>query len=118
MSTKNATTRSKLSNGKSGSGARNSIQQPSARSSRRTNRGADITSSRKSKTVCHRERIGDVNFAGASAFKRFFINPGVLETFSWLRDESTDWEQYRFSKLSFEYVPTCQRAVLEQLPWP
>lgn len=54
------------------------------------------------------EMIGEVNATGDSVpteITHFEINPGLTGIFPRLSTPASIWEQYRFTKLEFEYVP-------------
>lgn len=54
-----------------------------------------------------RELIGDVSGTTGFGTTRYIINPGLSQTFPWLSGEADKWEQYRFHRLRFVYVPRC-----------
>jgi len=86
-----------------------SYSAPVAISSRQAGRRASIRSGKRGKPtiVAHRELIADtVN--GSTTFgvaKTFSINPGLATTFPWLSTQATQYEEYRFRSLKFEWVP-------------
>jgi len=73
--------------------------------------------------VKHREYIGDilssVNFqvwgpgsvSGAAIDTGYRINPEAAGTFPWLSGIAGSFEQYEFTGMAFEYVPTCGDAL-------
>jgi hypothetical protein len=54
-----------------------------------------------------RELVGDVAGSVAFATTRYILNPGISQSFPWLSGEADKWEQYRFHRLRFVYVPRC-----------
>lgn len=49
------------------------------------------------------------SIAGSTLFasNEFNINPGLTQVFPWLSGEASKWQQYRFHRLVFRYVPRC-----------
>jgi hypothetical protein len=62
---------------------------------------------RRSWRFSGRELIGDINGSTSFVTTKYSLNPGIGESFPWLSGEADKWEQYRFHKLRFEYVPRC-----------
>jgi len=54
--------------------------------------------------IVHREFLQTVS--GSTGFSTLTIpvNPGLPDTFPWLAPQAAQWEQYRFNRLSFEYI--------------
>jgi len=74
--------------------------------------------SRENKPVIvrHREYITDITTSTLPFVQRgpgnttnlgYRLNPAASSTFAWLSNIATNFEQYKFLKLKFEYVPTC-----------
>lgn len=60
------------------------------------------------KRIIHSELVGTVTGSDSFTVKNALaLNPGVASTFPWLSGQAIFWEQYRFNKLVFEYVPRC-----------
>jgi len=53
------------------------------------------------------ELVGDVSGSVAFATTRYVLNPGIASSFPWLSGEADKWEQYRFHRLTYRYVPRC-----------
>jgi len=64
--------------------------------------------SARSFTIIHRECLGTVgmHLSGGTESVEYSVNAGS-PVFPWLSTVAVAFERYRFSKLSFEYVPTC-----------
>jgi hypothetical protein len=76
---------------------------------------APRTQRSKSGTVCisHREMI-EGSIGNSSVFEvqnSFFLQPGNKATFPWLSVQAAQYEQYRFKRLSFQYVPIVGTSV-------
>lgn len=50
------------------------------------------------------ELVGNVAGSVDFAYTRYYVNPGMVNTFPWLSQEANRWEQYRFHSLRFRYV--------------
>jgi len=77
-----------------------------------TGQGAQVTASKDSCRVVHREFIGNVT--GSEAFAvggTYPVNPGMVTTFPWLSGIARNWESYRFRRLSFKYYTRTGTAV-------
>jgi hypothetical protein len=61
--------------------------------------------------VVHREFIGDVFGSTAFTSTQFGINPGDVGTFPWLSGLASNFEEYKFHGLVFEYRPTSGASV-------
>lgn len=64
-------------------------------------------------TITHRELI-EGSILGSAAFAvaaSFCLQPGDKKTFPWLSIQATQYEQYRFKKLQFHYVPIVGTSV-------
>lgn len=80
---------------------------PVAVSNPRVSRTATIKNMGKVTRVTHRELIlpslpGSVNWAILSTFN---LNPGLPATFPWLSTIASNFAEYRFNSLMFEFVP-------------
>jgi hypothetical protein len=75
---------------------------PISRGKTMQNRGPSING-RKKTIVCHSEYLGDV--AGSAAFSNtpYAVNPGLVQSFPWAAAIATQYEQYRFTKLTYRY---------------
>ena len=62
--------------------------------------------------VRHREYIGDVLASTGFSLRKFTVNPGLPETFPWLAQIATAYEQYRWRGILFEFVSTSSDALL------
>jgi len=70
---------------------------------------ARITASRGKKptVITHRELING-SVAGSTTFtvqNSYSLNPGIAATFPWLSTQASQYEEYKFRSLSFQYVP-------------
>jgi hypothetical protein len=66
----------------------------------------NVTMSKDSCRVIHRELLGNVSGVSTSAFtisSTFALNPGIVATFPWLSNIAQNWEAYRFNKLRVCY---------------
>jgi hypothetical protein len=81
---------------------------PVGLSNRFVSRRARIKRGRKGPTVItHRELING-SVAGSTSFtiqSTYPLNPGNATTFPWLSTQASQYEEYRFRKVTFEYVP-------------
>jgi hypothetical protein len=69
-------------------------------------RAPNVTMSKDSCRVVHRELLGNVSGTGTTAFtiaSTFALNPGVVQTFPWLSNMAQNWETYRFNSLRICY---------------
>jgi len=70
---------------------------------------ASFGNERQSTSVKHREYLQDVlsgPVAGAFSTTQFAINPGLVTTFPYLAQIASNFEEYRFKGLAFEFVST------------
>lgn len=68
----------------------------------------------RSNRISHKEFIKDIYpSATLGAFKNevFAVNPGLAETFPWLSQIATNYEEYRFHGLVFQYKSTSSDAL-------
>lgn len=64
-------------------------------------------SSKGSVIITHRELMADISTVnGVTKFLHFPLNPGMANTFHWLRCTALNYEFYRFHALAFEYDTT------------
>lgn len=82
---------------------------PVTLSNRFVSRTAKIrrSSGRGPTVISHREMISG-SIAGSTAFaiqSTLNINPGLAKSFPWLSTQASQYEEYRFTKLRYEYVP-------------
>lgn len=69
---------------------------------------AKISTKRKGSTVItHRELVepGLMGSTGYSLQAEYALNPGLKSTFPWLSVQAAQYQEYKFLKLSFDYVP-------------
>jgi hypothetical protein len=59
----------------------------------------------------HREYLGDVNATAAFSARYFPINPGMFNTFPYLAGIASNFQQYRFKGLVFEFKSTSAVAL-------
>jgi len=73
------------------------------------------TTRSKTGTVCvaHRELIdGSIGYSSSFEVQNsFFLQPGDKNTFPWLSIQAAQYEQYRFKRLSFTFVPIVGTSV-------
>jgi len=58
--------------------------------------------------IRHREFVGEI--LGNSTFKvqhALVLNPGMMLSFPWLSKMASNWEQYSFKNLIYNYIPRC-----------
>ncbi len=58
--------------------------------------------------IVHREKIATIttNTVGTFAvLNTYALNPGLSSSFPWLSNEALGWEQYRFNRVRFIFVP-------------
>jgi len=86
-----------------------------------TNGPPTVMNDGKSFVMRHREYIGDMYSAGGSAngvspfaVQLFSINPGVSDTFPWLSDVASNFEQYSIEGIIYEYKSLYSDAVVTQ----
>jgi len=75
-----------------------------------------FSSTRATNIVCHREYIGDV--VGTTAFTNtlYPLNPGVSNAFPWLQGIASNYQQYRFHGMVFEFRPLITDFVTSGAP--
>lgn len=61
--------------------------------------------------VRHREYIGDVVGSTLFSATTYLVNPGLNTSFPWLSNIASNFEQYRFSGLVYEFKSTCGDAL-------
>lgn len=61
--------------------------------------------------VRHREYIKDISSSIGFTLQSFDINPGLNRTFPWLYNIATNFENYRFRGLAFEFKSTSANAL-------
>lgn len=64
-----------------------------------------FSTERATNVVCHREYIGDIQ--GTSAFNNntYPLNPGVSTAFPWLQAVASNYQEYKFHGIMFEFRP-------------
>jgi hypothetical protein len=85
-------------------GGQNSVSAPVARARQQRLRAPRIMRVAGGTKISHRELIQTVNGSIAFTAIKFACNPGISATFPWLASQAAQWEQYRFTKLNFEYI--------------
>jgi len=74
-----------------------------------------IRSNGESCRIVHRELIasivGSTNFTVGPPYA-FSLNPGLGSTFPWLSSQASNWEEYRFNHLRFEYLTRCSSTTI------
>lgn len=71
---------------------------------RNVNPRVSCNSRGKSYRVQKSEFIATINGTTTFHANKYVINPGMTDTFPWLSKIARQWEQYRFHKLTFQYV--------------
>lgn len=82
---------------------RRNVQVPAAQSAQITNRNA-----LRSITIKHREYVQQLTVdsgGGPNQVTKIIIQPGIEESFPWLSAVARRFESYRFTQLSYEYIP-------------
>jgi outer membrane lipoprotein SlyB len=71
---------------------------------------------RATNVVCHREYLGDIN--GTTAFNNttYPLNPGMSQTFPWLSGIASNYQEYKFHGLVFEFRPLITDFVTSGAP--
>lgn len=59
--------------------------------------------SNRSVVIRHREYLTDIVASSAFTLKSYAINPGMNETFPWLSNVASNFEEYRITGMIFEY---------------
>lgn len=62
-------------------------------------------------TFKHREYVTDVTGSVAFVSKIFPVNPTVSQTFKWLSGVASNWNNYNFGNLKFEFIGRCSSSV-------
>lgn len=62
--------------------------------------------------VRHREYLGDIPATSAFTVRDYPINPGMVQTFPWLSQIASAFEQYRMRGCLFEFLSTSSDALL------
>jgi hypothetical protein len=86
---------------------KNMSMAPVSISTRHITRKASIRSNPKMTTVTHRELVGSA-VTGSTGFNvtaSYALNPGLATSFPWLSVQAQQFQEYRFRKLCYEYVP-------------
>lgn len=86
-----------------------------------TNSPPRVVNHGKEFVIRHREYITDIYSASGSAntpspfaIESFNINPGLADTFPWLADVASNFEEYRIEGMLFEYKSLYSDAVVTQ----
>lgn len=83
------------------------IQRPIATAKQtRSNQMSAVNNGRMCRMV-HREFVALVSGTVAFTATNYSINPSNSTLFPWLASQAIFWEQYRFTKLTFEYITRC-----------
>lgn len=70
-----------------------------------------FTSSGTGIRVCHREYLGDISGSSAFTLESYPINPGMHETFPWLAQVASNFEQFKLHGCIFEFRSTSADAL-------
>lgn len=68
-------------------------------------------SSDESVIIRHREYIADISSTTAFTNRTFSVNPGLASTFPWLASIASNFEQYKWRGLIFEFKSTSANAL-------
>lgn len=69
---------------------------------------ANIRNDGRTCVVRHRELLGNISGSVGFTIQRLVvINPGLSDSFPWLAPMANQWDQYRFNRLKYQYVPRC-----------
>jgi len=77
-------------------------------------RGVPSFSKNECTTITHRSYITDItssSVAGAFSIQKYAINPGLSGSFPWLAAIATNYEEYEFDGLVYEFVSTSGDSV-------
>lgn len=66
-----------------------------------------VVTTPKCSKISHRELVSTISGNTTYAVTSFALNPGISATFPWLSSVANSYEQYRFLRLRFIYVPRC-----------
>lgn len=70
-------------------------------------RSPDIKNSRSGTRIVHKELVATISGSVAYAVASSYVaNPGLATSFPWLSTQASSWEQYRFHRLEYEFVPS------------
>jgi hypothetical protein len=94
--------RNQSARGETKSSSRQNV--PAAFNKRNFNAKPRIRSGPKSTTIAHKEFLGNLVESRLYGVNSYPINPGMSQTFPWLSQQATSWEQYRFKRLRFTFV--------------
>lgn len=62
--------------------------------------------------VTHREYLGDINPSSTFTVTEFPLNPGMQQTFPWLSQIASSYEEYYFKYLTFHYRSMSSSSIL------
>lgn len=62
-----------------------------------------FSSTHATNIVCHREYLGDITGAAAFTNRSYPLNPGMATTFPWLSSVASNYQQYKFHGVIFEF---------------
>nr|QDH87395.1 MAG: hypothetical protein H3Bulk42153_000002 [Riboviria sp.] len=60
-------------------------------------------STRQTNVVCHREYLGDIPGTAAFTNRQYPLNPGMAVTFPWLSTVASNYQEYKFHGIVFEF---------------
>lgn len=87
------------------------VNAPVARSARVRKRDPRIRTTPTGVTITHREYLAPVSASAADfAVLSRAMNPGLGASFPWLSQIARQYESYTFTRLRFNYVPSCSTA--------
>lgn len=75
-----------------------------------------FSSTKATNIVCHREYIGDITGTSAFTNTSYPLNPGISTTFPWLSQIASNYSQYRFHGVVFEFRPLITDYVTSGAP--
>lgn len=108
MAQKKEKKRERRSRNRDISGVGPKVMAPAASARAYQTRDPQIQNNGKICIVKHRELLetitGNTNFQIPFSYQ---INPGLASSFPWLSGIANQWEQYRFNRLVYHYIPRC-----------
>lgn len=66
--------------------------------------GPNVIRTKEGCRIQHRELVATTLGSTVFTVNAYRLNPGLVSTFPWLSAQASSWEQYRFNRLSFEYI--------------
>lgn len=83
-----------------------------AKTQRATPPKGGFIDSGRGRRIIHRELIASITSSAAFTATKIPLNPGLAASFPWLSTQASGWEQYKFNKLTFEYVTRTSTATV------